>query len=206
MAKILVSGFEAFAGNLVNPTEKLVRALIASPEKFLARPDEVHGVILPVTFASSFERLEEKMREFQPDIVISLGVASGRSASIEIERVAINVVDADIPDNSGSQPRDEVIDVSGPPALFTSLPARALVENLTAASVPAKISNSAGTYVCNFLFYKLMLFNLRTLHRGGFIHVPFLPEQAKTGAPSMDFETLSRALGVILRTCVGSPK
>lgn len=208
--RILVSGFEAFGGHSLNPTEKLVREIIARPADFAPAKStvEVRGIVLPVTFADSFARLRDEIRAFDPYVVISLGLASGRCNSIEIERVAINCLDSTSPDNAGVQPRDLLIEDGGSAALFSTLPIRAMHSALEKAAIPAQISSSAGTYVCNYLFYRLLESSARTVRRCGFVHVPFLPEQAakeKPGTPSMAFDVLTRAMKVMIEACSAGP-
>ncbi len=197
--RLLISGFEPFGGASVNPTAKLVEALATLPKPANV---EVRGVILPVTFKDAFAKLQNEIRTFDPDVVASFGLAGGRSSSIEFERVAINCLDADIPDNAGSQPRDLKIEGDGENAFFSTLPNRELIAALALVGVPAKISNSAGTYVCNYLLYKVLESNLRTRRKCGFIHVPFLPEQivGKEGLPSMPWETLLTGFRTIVET------
>lgn len=194
--KILISGFEAFGGQKINPTALLIEALknneISTPAHF-----DIHPLLLPVTFGESFQKLQEKMQELKPEMIICLGQAGGR-AHIELERVAINCLDADIPDNSGFQPRDEKITSHGESAYFSTLPLRKFEAALKHAQIPVKISNSAGTYVCNYLFYQLMQEVRGTQIEAGFIHVPYLPEQAKKGEPTMSIEELKRALEALL--------
>ena len=202
--RVLVSGFEPFGGRKENPTALLANeaakassgqsSLVAIPKGL-----EVRAVVLPVTFEKAYEKLQTEIRAFDPDVVLAFGMAAGRNA-IEIERVAINCLDADIPDNSGFQPVDLTIESGGPAALFTTLPSRRFLEALKSAGLPARMSNTAGTYVCNFLFYRLMEGSLRTRRKAGFIHVPLLPEQAaeKPGLASMSLQDLAKALSVML--------
>jgi pyroglutamyl-peptidase len=144
------------------------------------------------------------MKEVQPELVICVGQAGGRAA-ITPERVAINVDDARIADNAGGQPVDRAIVRGGPAAYISTLPVKAIVVALRAEGVLAEVSQTAGTFVCNHVFYGLM-HALRTKRgvRGGFIHVPFLPEQAKAGRASLPLETMvaavARAVETALRT------
>ncbi len=199
--RILISGFEAFGGESVNPTAVLINRLheVAAPGGC-----ELRGVLLPVTFREAFQKLEAEIHAFDPDAVLAFGQAGGRDA-IEFERVAINCMDADIPDNSGFQPRDARIDSAGAPAYFSTLPIRELMEAVQAAGLPARISNSAGLYVCNFLMYRLLDATLRTRRQAGFIHVPYSPEQAakkSPPAPAMAVDSLVQALAIIVETLV----
>lgn len=195
--RILVTGFEAFGGETVNPTQKLVDACQAG-EVAVPHGVEVRALTLPVVFGEGFAKLEKELRSFKPGVVLSFGQAGGRNA-IEFERVAVNLIDGEQTDNSGKSHRDVAIDPSGPNALFSTLPIRELVERLTSSGVPAKVSNSAGLYVCNELFYRLQSATLRTTLRSGFVHVPYLEEQARPkSAPFMSFEDMKKALGLML--------
>jgi pyroglutamyl-peptidase len=200
MKRLLISGFEAFGAQAINPTQVVVEA-IARNEIAVPTQLELHPLLLPVTFEDAFKKLEKEINSIQPDIIICFGQAGGR-AHIELERVAINVLDADIPDNKGHQPRDLKIDESGENAYFSTLPLRHLEKALQGAQIPVKISNSAGTYVCNYLFYCLMKSLRDPQIMAGFIHVPYLPEQAPAGVPSMDLESLRRAVSVLLEALI----
>jgi pyroglutamyl-peptidase len=195
--RVLISGFEAFGGEDLNPTQKLVEALAAGSVR-VPKGVEARGVVLPVVFGDGFARLDSEIRAFKPDVVLALGQAGGRAA-IEFERVAVNLMDSDQPDNSGKSLHDRPIDEGAAAALFSTLPIRELVDHLNANEVPARISNSAGLYVCNEVFFRLQARLARTMVRSGFVHVPYLPEQAVAkSAPSMSFETLNRGLELIL--------
>jgi pyroglutamyl-peptidase len=148
------------------------------------------------------------MAQWQPTLVICLGLAGGRS-EVSLERVAINIDDARIADNAGQQPVDVAVVAGGPAAYFSTLPIKAIVRDLRAAGLPGTVSNTAGTFVCNHIFYALMhrlaQAPAATQARGGFIHLPCLPEQAARypGAPSMVLETQAAALRVVIRTALG---
>lgn len=194
--RVLISGFEAFGGRDINPTALLIEALqnneISFPVKMM-----VDQILLPVTFEDSFDVLNEKIRVFNPDIIIAFGQAAKRSA-IELETVALNKIDADITDNSGVQPKDQLISELGEESYLSTLPIQGIEAALKNAGLPVNFSNSAGSYVCNYLFYRLMETNQDTLRLCGFIHVPLLPEQAKEDEPSLPLHELKRALSVIL--------
>ena len=190
--KILVTGFEPFGGESRNPSMELVKSL----------PGEIGGAeivtaILPVTGCGSADAVTAVIRANAPDVVLSIGQAGGRSA-VTVERVAVNVDDFRIPDNNGDQPVDVPIAADGPDAYLCRLPVRDMVETMRAAGVPAEISNSAGTYVCNHLMYAVahLLAREYPAARSGFIHIPFLPEQVtdKPGQPSMTAELSLRAV------------
>lgn len=185
-----------FGGRSLNPTALLIESLIRNE---ISYPDSliVDQILLPVTFSESFNVLQTKINEFNPDVVISFGQAAGRD-SIELEQVAVNLIDADIPDNQGAKPEKELINHLGEDSYFSSLPLQGIEGALKDHNIPVKISNSAGTYVCNYLFYRLMETNQDTFRLCGFIHVPLLPEQAQKDEPTLNFDDLKKALSVIL--------
>ena len=195
--KALVTGFEPFGGDLVNPSDEAVRRL-----KTTLGSVRIATATLPTSFAGSIAALEQGITETKPDIVLCVGQAGGRSA-LSLERVAINVQDARIADNDGAQPIDEPVVGSAPAAYFASLPIKAAVTELRKAGLPAEVSNSAGTFVCNHIFFGLMHFirAKRAPIRGGFLHIPLLPEQAvlQRGAPSMALVDIVRGIEIILR-------
>jgi pyroglutamyl-peptidase len=158
--------------------------------------------VLPTVFGRAIAALEDALATVRPDIVLCVGLAGGR-AELSLERVAINIDDARIPDNDGQQPIDRPIAAGGPAAYFTGLPVKAAVAALRQAGLPAIVSNTAGTFVCNHVFYGLMhLAATRQLPwRGGFLHVPYLPSQAArfSGAPSMALEQIVEGIEIILR-------
>lgn len=171
--KLLITGFNPFGGESVNPAFEAVRLL----------PDEIAGFELckleiPTEFIRSGVILKGALRTEQPDTVLCVGQAGGRTA-VTPERVAINLMDARIPDNTGYQPIDEPIAPDGPAAYFSTLPVKAIAERIQSAGLPAVVSNTAGTYVCNNLLYTLL--HTAALEypglRGGFLHVPYAIEQ-----------------------------
>ncbi len=190
--KILITGFDPFGGETVNPAWEAVSRL----------PDEISGarvvrLMLPTVFGRAGELLCDAVRRERPDAVICVGQAGGRAA-ITPERVAINLMDGTIPDNAGFKPSDEPVVPGGPDAYFTNLPVRRIVARLHECGIPAELSYTAGSYVCNYLMYTLMHL-IRTEYPamlGGFIHIPFSTEQAVShrGAPSMDIATAARGL------------
>jgi pyroglutamyl-peptidase len=182
---ILLTGFEAFAGATVNPTESIVAALNGR----VIAGRRVIGVILPCVFRRSTTVLLRQLRVERPDVVICLGLAGGR-AEITPERIAINVDDARIADNAGGQPVDRPVVRGGPAAYWSTLPIKAMVAELRAHGLPASVSQSAGTFVCNHVFFGLMhALRRRPAVRAGFVHVPFLPEQAAAGQASLPLAT-----------------
>ncbi|HFZ1898106.1 TPA: pyroglutamyl-peptidase I [Serratia marcescens] len=192
MQKVLITGFEPFGGERLNPSWEVVKQLNDMElvgTRIVARQ-------LPCVFGAALEALNAAIDEVQPLMVLAVGQAGGRT-DITIERVAINVDDARIPDNQGQQPVDEPIVAGGPAAYFSTLPIKAMVSSMREAGLPASVSQTAGTYVCNHVMYGLLhrLSGQREV-KGGFIHIPYLPEQAAAhpGAPSMAASTVLFAL------------
>ncbi|MEO7159008.1 MAG: pyroglutamyl-peptidase I [Polaromonas sp.] len=201
--RILLTGFEPFERDPVNPSWEVARALDGG----LCDGATVHAVQLPCAFGRAIERLDEALVQWQPQLVLALGLAGGRS-EVSLERVSINVDDARIADNAGQQPIDTRVVDGAPAAYFSTLPIKAIVRDLRAAGLPGAVSNTAGTFVCNHVFYALM-HRLASepawsQTRGGFIHLPYLPEQAARhpGAPSMALATQVQALQVVMRTAL----
>ena len=186
---ILLAGFEPFGGETINPALEVARRL--DGRCFGSYQVVTRG--LPVVRTLCLEVLTSAIRELDPEIIVALGQASGRT-EITPERVAINVDDYRIADNAGAQPVDVPVVAGGPVAYWSTLPIKAMTQAMLDAGVPAKVSNSAGTFVCNHLFYGLMhhLATEGDTRRGGFIHVPYLPEQAVrlSGQPSMALEMI----------------
>jgi pyroglutamyl-peptidase len=162
---------------------------------------DVHSAELPTSYANSAHRLRAAIERVKPEIVLCVGQAGGRT-ELCLERVAINVQDARIRDNDGSQPIDQPVARDGPAAYFATLPIKACVAAMREAGLPAAVSNTAGTFVCNHIFYTLMdeLDRARRPVRGGFLHIPYLPEQAVRlgGAPSMALGDIVRGIEIIL--------
>jgi pyroglutamyl-peptidase len=194
--KALVTGFEPFGGESVNPA---LEAVLRLPPRLGAL--EIATASLPSVFGRALAALEDALVAMRPDIVLCVGQAGGR-AELSLERIAINVDDARIADNDGQQPINRPVVAGGPAAYFASLPIKAAVRALREAGLPAAVSNTAGTFVCNHVFYGLMhLTASRQLPlRGGFLHVPFLPSQAaqQGGAPSMALDDIVRGIEIVL--------
>lgn len=190
---VLVTGFDPFGGEAVNPALEAIKQLDG---KMVAGARVVTRE-LPTVRWKAIEGLKTAIHEVQPTLIIAVGQAGGRM-DITPERVAINVDDFRIADNEGNQVVDERIAPDGPAAYWSTLPIKKIVADLRAAGIPASVSNSAGTFICNHLFYGLMheLAVEGNVRRGGFIHIPYLPEQAAklTGQPSMALETIVRGL------------
>ncbi|OFX03139.1 MAG: pyroglutamyl-peptidase I [Alphaproteobacteria bacterium RIFCSPHIGHO2_12_FULL_66_14] len=194
--KALVTGFDAFGGETVNPSSLAVRRL-----KKRIGGIVIHTAELPTSYAHSASVLRAAIEKARPDIVLCVGQAGGR-AELCLERVAINVQDARIRDNDGKQPIDRPVVKGGPAAHFSTLPIKACVAEMRKAGLPAAVSNTAGTFVCNHIFYALM--DIAADHaipmRGGFLHIPHVPEQAARlgGAPSMALDDIVRGIEIIL--------
>lgn len=198
---LLLTGFEPFGGDELNPSGEIARALDGR-EIDGAR---VAGVVLPCAFGDALEALDDALARHRPAAVLALGQADGR-VDCSIERVAINVDDARMPDNRGRRPIDRPVVDGGPAAYFSTLPIKALRAGLRAAGFPASISQTAGTFVCNHVFYGLQ-------HRlagrgvpGGFMHVPLLPQQAAAGGGgvaslplALQVDAVALALAIIRR-------
>jgi pyroglutamyl-peptidase len=187
---VLVTGFEPFGGEAVNPSWMAAQALhgreIAS--------HRVIGARLPTVFDDSIATLRDLLLRHKPRLVVCTGQAGGRTA-MSLERIAINVNDARIRDNAGEQPIDTPVVAGGAAAYFSTLPIKAILLALTEEGIRAEVSQTAGTFVCNHVFYGLMheLAARPELHgtRGGFIHVPWLPGQ---GQPSMPLDEIVTGL------------
>lgn len=195
MRHVLLTGFEPFGGETENPSQEIARQLHGLE---LGR-HRVTGALLPCVFGAANRELRRLIRTIEPALVIGLGQARGRAA-ITPERVAINVDDARIADNAGVQPVDRPVVRGGPAAYWSTLPVKAIVRRLREAGLPAEVSQTAGTFVCNHVFYGLM-HTLRAERnvRGGFIHVPALPSQ---GAPSLPLEAMCLGVRLAIETAI----
>jgi pyroglutamyl-peptidase len=190
--KILITGFEPFGGEAVNPSWEAVRHL----------PDTVEGaevikLQIPTVFGRSADVVHDAILEHDPDVVVSVGQAGGRFMVCP-ERVAINIDDGRIPDNDGKQPIDTPIKPDGPAAYWSLLPVKAMATAMKNAGVPAAVSNTAGTYVCNHIMYQVLYMIDREFpgKRGGFVHVPYTPQQVvdKAGQPALGVSDMTAAL------------
>ncbi|EHH2448886.1 pyroglutamyl-peptidase I [Vibrio vulnificus] len=198
MRKILVTGFEPFGGESLNPSLELVKVLTQKVRTNI----EIIGCQVPVVRHQSISTVIEAIEQHEPELVFMIGQAAGRTA-ITPERVAINLDDYRIEDNAGHQPVDEPIIATGPAAYFSTLPVKAITHALQQAGIPCQLSHSAGTFVCNHLFYGIQHYLQARPIRSGFIHIPLLPEQASaSNQPSMSLETLARGLEMMIMTCL----
>jgi len=171
--RILLTGFEPFGGQSLNPSWEVARAL----HGLQLQGAQVVAVQLPCVFARALPALQQALSQHTPGIVLALGQAEGR-CDFSVERVAINVMDARIPDNAGAQPIDVPVIAGGPAAYFSTLPIKSLVAGLRASGFPASVSQTAGTFVCNQVFYGLQHALMDHGVHSGFMHLPLLPEQA----------------------------
>ena len=192
--KIIVTGFDPFGGETINPSIECVKAL---PE---IEGVELIRLELPTVFKESAKRLNEVINDVKPDAVLSVGQAGGRPG-ITMERIAINVDDARIPDNISQQPIDETIQTEGEAAYFTTLPIKRIVKAIREAGIPAEVSNSAGTFVCNHIMYQSLFAATKAdkPFKAGFMHIPFIPEQTKD-KPSLPLEESTKALQIAIET------
>ena len=198
--KILVTGFDPFGGEPINPAIESVKRL----------PDNIAGaeiikLEIPTVRKKSLEKIEKAINEHNPDVILSIGQAGGRF-DISIERVGINLDDFRIPDNEGNQIIDEPIFPDGENSYFVKLPVKAMVQNVQKNNIPASISYTAGTFVCNHVLYGI-LYLIEKKYKGkksGFIHIPFLPQQVvdKRNMPSMELNTIVKGLTAAIEAIV----
>ena len=191
--RVLISSFEPFGGELINPSQEVTNALAG----------EFDTITLPVSRHVAPEALIAEVRKTRPDTLIMLGECGG-SAEILLERVAINLDDFPIPDHAHNQPKEEDIFPDGPKAYFSTLPLNAIKCALTQKRIPCRISNSAGTYLCNHLFYCLRHYLENSPTKAGFIHLPYLPAQAKPkpkGTPAMELDNMLHSVRTMIKTC-----
>lgn len=198
--KILVTGFDPFGNEKINPAIETVRLL---PDKI--NDCEIIKLEIPTIRHKSLKIIEEKIKEYNPDVVVSIGQAGGRS-DITIERIGINCDDFSIADNEGNKPIDTPIYKDGPDAYFVSLPIKAMLKGILDEGIPASISNSAGTFVCNHVLYGTRYFCERNYPniKSGFIHVPYIPSQCinKKNVPSMALDDIVKGLTAALKAIV----
>ena len=198
--KILVTGFDPFGDDVINPAIEAVKRL----------PDTIDGVDIikleiPTVFYKSADVVKEKIEEVHPNYVLNIGQAGGRY-ELTPERVAINVDDARIEDNEGQQPIDKPIKEDGAPAYFSQLPIKAMVDYMKKENVPASISNSAGTFVCNHIMYQSLYLAMTEFPdiKAGFMHIPFLPEQVveRPNTPAMALDDIVKGITAALKAII----
>lgn len=198
--KILVTGFDPFGNDVINPAIEAVKKL----------PDTIDGVEIikleiPTVFYKSADVVKEKIQQEQPDYVLNIGQAGGRY-ELTPERVAINIDDARIADNEGQQPIDKPIKKDGEPAYFSQLPIKAMVDYMRKENIPASVSNSAGTFVCNHIMYQTLYLTMTKFPeiKAGFMHIPFLPEQVveRPNTPSMALEDIVKGITAALKAII----
>ncbi len=200
--KILVTGFDPFGGEPVNPAIESVKLL----------PDTIAGaeiikLEIPTVIGKSLQKIDAKIQECDPDVIVSVGQAGGRP-DITVERIGINCDDARIPDNEGNQPIDEPVFADGPAAYFSALPIKAMVDEMNKAGIPASVSNTAGTFICNHVLYgvRYMCEHKYPGKRSGFIHIPFMTSQAvgKRNMPCMSLDDIVKGLTVAIEAIVNN--
>ena len=198
--KVLVTGFDPFGGEKLNPALEVIKSL---PSEIQGA--EVRWLEVPTVFYKSAKILEEEIRIYQPDIVLCIGQAGGRKG-LTPERVAINQDDARIQDNEGNQPIDRPIQLDGPPAYFSSLPIKAMVQAIKEEGLPASVSNTAGTFVCNHLMYQVLYLVEKEFPtiKAGFMHIPYMMEQVidKPNTPAMDLVDIVRGIEATIRATI----
>lgn len=192
MKTLLITGFAPFGGETINPSWEAVKGLPDTIGDYRVFKREI-----PVAFGLAGETVLGAAEEIRPNVILCVGQAGGRAA-ITPERIAINLRSAGIPDNRGSQPRQEPCIDGGPDGIFATAPAEAMAEAIRSAGLSSAVSNTAGTFVCNDLLYALLHHYAGSNTKVGFIHVPFLPEQAKQGVPSMPLSEVITALAAAI--------
>ena len=199
--KVLISGFEPFGSSALNPSQLLVEAL---------RNEKINGalldaIVLPVEFDRAANVLLKRIEETKPDYVVAFGQAEGRKA-ITPEKIAINLDNARIPDNSGDQRQNQVIDPHGADGYFTSLPTSEIISAINDEGVPAELSLSAGAFVCNHIFYELQKNLKGTAIKSGFVHIPLVTQQGPEfpGQPTMELDDLVRGAKKLIEVLVGA--
>ncbi len=192
MRKLLITGFDPFGGESTNPSWEAVRSLPDTLGDFALCKLEI-----PTIYGLAAEKALEAASSFQPDLILCIGQAGGRSA-VTPERIAVNIRDARIPDNAGNQPTGDTIAPDGPAAYFSTVPVADMAAAIRAKGIPGAVSNTAGTFVCNDTLYTLLHCYAGTNVDVGFIHVPQLPQQ---GEPSLPLETITSALAAAIEAC-----
>ena len=199
MKTVLITGFDAFGGAAVNPALEAVKQLEGHK---LSDNAVIKTIEVPTVRGKAIDVVASAIDEIKPDVVLLIGQASGRNA-IMPERVAINIDDFRIPDNEGNQVIDEPVVADGPDAYFTQLPIKAMVSAMRESGIPAAVSNTAGTFVCNHLFYGVMHHLRDSQVKADFIHIPLIPEQSPDGTlPTMSLDTIVKGLKIAARAAI----
>ena len=192
MKKLLITGFDPFGGELINPAWEAVKLLPDTIGEY-----NLYKLEIPTVYQRAGEKVLSAAQTLRPDVILCIGQAGGRKA-VTPERVAINVRDARICDNAGNRPEDESVVPGAPTAYFTTVPIKKMTQAISTAGYPAAVSDSAGTFVCNDVLYTLLHHYADTEVRVGFIHVPFLPEQGQPSLPLADtVAALTAAMAVL---------
>jgi len=202
MKTLLITGFEPFGGDELNPALEAVKRL----EGFQLEGARVVTCTVPVVLQTSIDAVIGAIKTHKPDYVMTVGQAGGRSA-ITPERVAINIDDYRIPDNEGNQPIDQKVLGNGPDAYFSTLPIKAMVKAMQDKGIPAQLSNTAGTFVCNHLFYGIQHYLRDTNINHGFVHIPLMTNQCLDGSkPTMSLDTIVEGLAIAAQAIVDNDK
>ena len=188
MKQLLITGFDPFGGESVNPAWEAVSRLPDTLGNY-----RLTKLQIPTVFALAARTVLDAAERDAPDVILCVGMAAGRDA-VTPERIAINIASAKKPDNAGNMPQESPILPGGPDGMFSTVPVSAMSDAITAAGLPGRVSNTAGTFVCNDTLYRLLHHYAGTAVRVGFVHVPQLPEQAGDGAPSMALGDMITAL------------
>jgi len=188
MKRLLITGFDPFGGETINPSWEAVRLL---PDRI--GPWQIQKLQIPTVFEKASQQVLKQADAYDPDAILCIGQAGGRRG-LTPEVVAINLREANIPDNAGNQPTSAPVSSDGPAAYFSTVPVRAMVSAIRQLDLPASLSYSAGAFVCNDVLYTLLHHYAGTEVKVGFIHVPFLPEQAKENVPSLPLDQIVQGL------------
>ena len=202
--KILVTGFDPFGGEKVNPAIESVKLLPNNIEGA-----EIIKLEIPTVVNKSLNKIEEAIKEYDPDVIVSVGQAGGRP-DITVERVGVNLNDCRIPDNEGNQPTDEPVFEDGPVAYWSALPVKKMVERINSIGIPASVSYTAGTFICNHVLYgvRYLCEHKYPGKKSGFIHIPYMTSQAvgKRGVASMSLDEIVKGLTAALEVIVEENK
>ncbi|MEJ6348026.1 pyroglutamyl-peptidase I [Holzapfeliella sp. He02] len=199
--KILVTAFEPFGQNTINASAEVLDQLPSQIEN-----SQIEKLVLPTVFKKSTEKLVTFLDAYQPDVIISMGEAGGRS-QITVERIAVNVDDAKLPDNDNQMPHQDCIRLDGDDGYFSTLPITDIVKAIQKINIPASISNTAGTYVCNHIMYEGLYWSKQHSKpiQSGFIHLPYLPEevvQSGQNLPSLSIDLMTKAIESAIKTII----